>query len=153
MADMQITIRVQEEDFDLAAESAALTAGRADLGALVSFTGLCRDEAGTLAALTLETYADMAQSELRAIAEDAGRRWPITAATIIHRHGRITPGSNIVLVLTASSHRKDAFAAAEFLMDFLKTRAPFWKSEERRDGTSGWVAAKDADDAAAERWL
>jgi molybdopterin synthase catalytic subunit len=147
------TIRVQTENFDAAAEASALTHGRTDIGALVSFVGLCRDEAGTLAALELEHYPGMAEAELARIADEAESRWPLLGLTILHRSGKILPGENIVLVLTASSHRQAAFAAAEFLMDFLKSRAPFWKKEHRADGTPGlWVEAKDADEAALARW-
>jgi len=146
-------IRVQKEDFDAAAESARLTKGRADVGAVVTFTGLCRDENGTLSALELEHYPGMAEAEIARIARQAIERWPVTGLTVIHRHGRIAPGENIVLVATSSSHRQAAFEAADFMMDFLKTRAPFWKKEHRTDGSEGgWVEAKDADDAAAERW-
>jgi molybdopterin synthase catalytic subunit len=146
-----ITIRVQSEDFDLAAEAARISG--AGVGAVVTFTGLCRDEGGRLAALELEHYPGMAEREIGAIADEAARRWPIVAATVIHRHGRVPAGANIVLVATASSHRKAAFAAAEFLMDFLKTRAPFWKREHLVDGTTGpWVGAKSSDDAAADAW-
>jgi molybdopterin synthase catalytic subunit len=146
-------IRVQSENFDAAAESAALTEGRRDIGAIASFVGLCRDEAGTLEALELEYYPGMAEEEIARIADEAGRRWPLLGVTVIHRHGRIRPGEQIVLVLCASAHRAAAFSAAEFLMDFLKSRAPFWKKEHRADGTQGeWVAAKDADEAALKRW-
>ncbi|WP_296715147.1 molybdenum cofactor biosynthesis protein MoaE [Rhodoblastus sp.] len=146
-------IRVQSENFDAAAESAALTEGRRDIGAIASFIGLCRDEAGTLEALELEYYPGMAEEEIARIADEAERRWPLLGVTVIHRHGRIRPGEQIVLVLCASAHRAAAFSAAEFLMDFLKSRAPFWKKEHRADGTQGeWVAAKDADEAALERW-
>lgn len=146
-------IRVQRDDFDIAAENARLAQGRADVGAVVSFTGLCRDEGGTLAALELEHYPGMAEAEIARIAKQAARRWPLTGLTVIHRHGKIAPGENIVLVVTASSHRQAAFEAANFLMDFLKTRAPFWKKEHTKaGGEGGWVEAKDADDAAAERW-
>lgn len=147
------TIRIQPDDFDVAAEIAALTRGRADTGAVVTFTGLCRDEAGALAALELEHYPGMAEAEIARIASQAIERWPLTGLTAIHRYGRMAPGDNIVLVVAASSHRHAAFEAASFLMDFLKTRAPFWKKEHRADGSSGdWVEAKDADDAAADRW-
>jgi molybdopterin synthase catalytic subunit len=147
------TIRIAPDDFDIAAEIAALTAGRADVGAVVAFTGLCRDEDGALAALELEHYPGMAEAEIARIAGDASDRWPLTGLTVIHRYGRMAPGDNIVLVVTASSHRQAAFEAASFLMDFLKTRAPFWKREHHADGSSGdWVEAKDSDDAAAERW-
>lgn len=146
-------IRVQAQDFDAAAESARLTEGRRDVGAVVTFTGLCRDENGTLNALELEHYPGMAEAEITRIARQAIERWPVTGLTVIHRHGRIAPGENIVLVAAASSHRQAAFEAADFMMDFLKTRAPFWKKEHRTDGgEGGWVEAKDADDAAAERW-
>ena len=146
-------VAIRAEDFDLAAEVARLTTGRPDVGAVVTFTGLCRDEGGTLSALELEHYPGMAEEEIRRVAEEALRRWPLTGVTAIHRYGRIAPGGNIVLVVTASAHRAAAFAAGEFLMDYLKTRAPFWKKEHRKDGTSGdWVDAKAADDAAAERW-
>jgi molybdopterin synthase catalytic subunit len=147
-------ICIQREDFDAAAEVASLTAGRADIGAVVTFTGLCRDEGGRLASLELEHYPGMAEAELTRVAEEAGARWPITGATIIHRFGKMAPGDNIVLVVTASSHRRAAFEAAEFLMDYLKTRAPFWKREHLADGTTGeWVEARGDDDNAAARWL
>jgi len=146
-------IRVQREDFDIAAESARLTQGRPDVGAVVTFAGLCRDEGGTLAALELEHYPGMAEAEITRIAKQAAERWPVTGLTVIHRFGKIAPGENIVLVVASSAHRQAAFDAASFLMDFLKTRAPFWKKEHRKDGTTGeWVEAKDADDKAAERW-
>ncbi|MCO5065616.1 MAG: molybdenum cofactor biosynthesis protein MoaE [Rhizobiaceae bacterium] len=147
------TIRIQPQDFDLAGEVAALTGGRSDVGAVVTFTGLCRDEGGSLAALELEHYPGMAESEIGRIAEEALQRWPLTGLTAIHRYGRIAPGENIVLVVTASAHRQAAFEAASFLMDYLKSRAPFWKKEHRTDGTDGdWVAAKRSDEQAARRW-
>ena len=148
-----MTIRLQREPFDAAVEAAKLTRGRTDVGAVVAFTGICRgDEAGAkLIAMTLEHYPDMAEAEVARHVEAAEQRWPLLGVTVIHRHGRLEPGEDIVLVVTAAAHRQDAFAAAEFLMDYLKTRAPFWKQEERPHGTS-WVAAKEADDAAAERW-
>lgn len=150
---MSATIRVQTEDFDAAAESAALTRGRTDVGAVVSFVGLCRDEAATLAALELEHYPGMAEEEIARIVGEADSRWPLLGVTVIHRTGKIRPGEQIVLVLCAGSHRQAAFSAAEFLMDFLKSRAPFWKKEHRVDGTQGgWVEAKGADEAALERW-
>lgn len=146
-------VKVQTEDFDAGAESGLLTSGRKDVGALVSFTGLCRDEAGTLSALELEHYPGMAEGELTRIAEQAIARWPLTGLTVIHRHGKIPPGDNIVLVIAASSHRRAAFEAADFLMDYLKTRAPFWKKEHLADGGTGtWVDAKDGDDRDAARW-
>lgn len=144
------TIRVQQEDFDTAREIAELSRGRTDIGAVVSFSGLCRADDG-LASLTLEHYPEMAEAEIRRHADEAMARWPLQGLTIIHRHGRITPGENIVLVVTASSHRQAAFEAAEFLMDYLKTNAPFWKREEKAEGTS-WVEAKSHDDDAAARW-
>ncbi|QKV18409.1 molybdenum cofactor biosynthesis protein MoaE [Oricola thermophila] len=153
MAAVEPVVRVQADDFDIATENARLTEGRTDVGAVVTFTGLCRDEGGTLAALELEHYPGMAQAEIGRIAREAAERWPLTGLTVIHRHGKIAPGENIVLVVTASAHRQAAFEAANFLMDFLKTRAPFWKKEHRRDGTEGgWVEARDIDDKAAERW-
>jgi molybdopterin synthase catalytic subunit len=147
------TIRLQREAFDVAAEVERLTRGRTDIGAVVTFTGICRaDEAGEpIAALTLEHYPGMAEAEIARHVEDANTRWPLLGVTIIHRHGRIAPGENIVLVVTASSHREAAFAAASFLMDYLKTRAPFWKQVEKPSGRI-WVDAKATDDAAAERW-
>ncbi len=150
---MAATIRIQAESFDTAAETAALTRGRADVGAVVAFTGLCRDEGGRLAALELEHYPGMAEAELARIATDAETRWPLMGLTVIHRFGRIAPGEEIVLVLAASAHRRAAFEAAEFLMDYLKTKAPFWKREHLRDGSVGaWVEAKTVDDEATERW-
>jgi molybdopterin synthase catalytic subunit len=148
-----VTIRLQEADFDVAREIAALSRGRTDIGAVVSFSGICRgDEGGeAIAALTLEHYPGMAEAEIARHAEEALARWPLTGLTIIHRFGRIVPGENIVLVVTASSHREAAFQGAEFLMDYLKTRAPFWKREEGASG-SGWVDAHDRDDSAAARW-
>jgi len=146
-------IAVQAEDFDIAAEIGRITDGRCDIGAVASFVGLCRDEGGRLAALELEHYPGMAEAELARVVAEAEARWPLDAVTVIHRYGRIAPGARIVLVLTASSHRAAAFAACEFLMDFLKTRAPFWKKEHRVDGTSGdWVQAKVEDDDMAARW-
>ena len=147
------TIRIQQADFDVAQEIAALTGGRTDIGAVVSFSGLCRgDEDGQpIAALTLEHYPGMAEAEIKRHADEALSRWPLRGLTVIHRFGRIAPGENIVLVVTASPHRQAAFQAAEFLMDYLKTNAPFWKREERQTGTS-WIEARDHDDAAAARW-
>ncbi|MDX8454457.1 molybdenum cofactor biosynthesis protein MoaE [Mesorhizobium sp. VK9D] len=146
-------IRIQREDFDVAAEIAGLTKGRADVGAVVTFSGLCRDEQGALSALELEHYPGMAEAEIGRIAAQALERWPLQGLTVIHRHGKIAPGENIVLVVAASSHRQAAFEAADFLMDYLKSRAPFWKKEHLADGTQGgWVEAKEADDEAADRW-
>jgi molybdopterin synthase catalytic subunit len=147
----QIDIRIGTGDFDIATEVERLR--NADTGAIVTFSGICRDEAGRLAALELEHYPGMAEAEIRRIAEKAAARWPVTAISVIHRHGKILPGENIVLVIAASSHRQPAFEAANFLMDFLKTQAPFWKKEHERSGRSGeWVAAADDDDRAARRW-
>jgi molybdopterin synthase catalytic subunit len=148
-----VTIRIQQADFDIGAEIAALTKGRTDIGAVVSFSGICRgnDDGETIAALTLEHYPGMAEAEIARHAETAMSRWPLNGLTVIHRVGRIAPGENIVLVLTASQHRQAAFAAAEFLMDYLKANAPFWKREEGAGGT-GWVDAHSRDDAAAARW-
>ena len=146
-------VSVQREDFDAAAESDRLTAGRTDIGAVVTFTGLCRAEGGTLAALELEHYPGMAEEEIGRVAEEAKARWPLMGLRVIHRYGKIAPGERIVLVVTASAHRAAAFAAADFLMDYLKNRAPFWKKEHRLDGAVGdWVAAKDEDEAAMARW-
>jgi molybdopterin synthase catalytic subunit len=148
------SVAIQAEPFDTAAEIARVSVelgGRA--GAVVTFTGLCRDEAGRLAALELEHYPGMAEAEILRVAVDAVARWPLQALRVIHRHGRVRPGDGIVLVVTASSHRVAAFEAANFLMDYLKTRAPFWKREHLADGTvGGWVEAAAHDDAAAERW-
>ncbi|POF29771.1 molybdenum cofactor biosynthesis protein MoaE [Roseibium marinum] len=146
-------VRVQAEDFDAGAETRRLTSGRTDVGALVTFTGLCRDEAGTLEALELEHYPGMAEAELTRIAEEAVARWPLTGLSVIHRFGKIAPGENIVLVVAASAHRRAAFEAADFLMDFLKTRAPFWKKEHLVSGTGGtWVDTKAGDEKDAARW-
>lgn len=146
-------VRVQADDFDLAGEVSILTAGRADIGAVVTFTGLCRDEAGRLAALELEHYPGMAEAEISRIAGEAAARWPLQGLTVIHRFGKILPGESIVLVVSASAHRQAAFDAASFMMDYLKSRAPFWKKEHRIDGSAGnWVEAKESDDAAADRW-
>jgi len=148
-----VTIRIQEADFDVAREIAALTKGRTDIGAVVSFSGICRGSEGdeAIAALTLEHYPDMAEAEITRHAQTALSRWPLNGLTVIHRVGRIIPGENIVLVVTASAHRQAAFEAAEFLMDYLKANAPFWKREESAGGTS-WIDAREHDDEAAARW-
>jgi molybdopterin synthase catalytic subunit len=148
-----VTIRIQEADFDIAAEISALTKGRSDVGAVVSFGGICRgSEDGTaIAALTLEHYPGMAEAEITRHAETAMSRWPLSGISVVHRVGRITPGENIVLVVTASQHRQAAFEAAEFLMDYLKANAPFWKRIDSADGTS-WIEARDHDEDAAARW-
>src|SRR5262245_14882617 len=154
---MTATIRLQREPFDAAAEAAKLTRSRTDVGALVTFTGICRGEEapGKLVAMTLEHYPGMAEAEIARHVEAAEQRWPLLGVTVIHRYGRIAPGEDIVLVITAAAHRQEAFAAAEFLMDYLKTRAPFWKQVEYA-GAAGrataWVDAKQSDDALAERW-
>lgn len=146
-------VKIQPEDFDPAAETERLTQGRTDVGAIVSFVGICRDDGGTLAALELEHYPGMAETEIARIASEAAGRWPLTGLTVIHRFGKIPVGSNIVLVVAASSHRRAAFEAADFLMDYLKTRAPFWKKEHRKTGQSDtWVEAQEVDDKAAARW-
>ncbi len=151
---MLTNVRLQREPFDIATEVAKLVGGRTDIGAVVTFTGLCRadEDSEPIAALTLEHYPGMAEAEIARHVEEACARWPLLGVTVIHRHGRLQPGEVIVLVVTASSHRQAAFAAAEFLMDYLKTRAPFWKQVETASATA-WVAAKAADDAAAERWF
>ncbi len=148
-----VTIRIQQADFEIAQEIAALTKDRTDTGAVVTFSGICRGAEGgeTIAALTLEHYPGMAEAEIARHAETAVSRWPLTGLTVIHRIGRIVPGDNIVLVVTASAHRQAAFEAAEFLMDYLKAHAPFWKREEGAAGAT-WVGARDHDDLAAERW-
>ena len=147
------TIRVQKEDFDAGAETAALARGRSDVGAVASFVGYCRDEGGRLAVLELEHYPGMAEEEMARAAREAEERWPLIGVTAIHRTGRIAPGEQIVFVAVAATHRGEAFAAAEMLMDYLKTRAPFWKRVIRADGAvEGWVEAKGDDDSAAARW-
>jgi molybdopterin synthase catalytic subunit len=151
-----VTIRIQEADFDVGYEIAALTNGRTDIGAVVTFSGICRGhEAGpdqhAIAALTLEHYPGMAEAEIGRHVNEALSRWPLTGVSVIHRVGRIVPGENIVVVVTASAHRQAAFEAAEFLMDYLKASAPFWKREEA-EGGGRWVDAHGRDDAAAARW-
>jgi molybdopterin synthase catalytic subunit len=148
-----VTIRIQKADFNIGQEISDLTKGRHDIGAVVSFIGICRgsEDNEAIAALTLEHYPGMAEAEIGRHAETAMTRWPLTGLSVIHRVGRVAPGENIVLVLTASQHRQAAFAAAEFLMDYLKTNAPFWKRVEGAGG-AGWVEARDHDDAAAARW-
>lgn len=151
-----VTIRLQSADFDIAAEIAALTKGRTEIGAVVSFSGICRGGEGenAITAMTLEHYPGMAEAEIARHVAEATSRWPLTGVTVIHRYGRVVPGDNIVLVLTASAHREAAFQAAEFLMDYLKANAPFWKSEERAGsaGDNQWVDAQAHDDDAAARW-
>jgi molybdopterin synthase catalytic subunit len=142
-------IRIQKEDFDPGREADVLVRGRTDIGALVTFTGLVRGETGH--AIELEHYPAMAEKALAAIEAEARKRWTLEDCLVIHRYGTLMPGQRIVLVVTASAHREAAFAAAEFLMDYLKTRAPFWKRETAPDGAH-WVAAAQKDDEAAERW-
>jgi len=149
-----MAVRVQAEAFDMAREIAALKVGRTDTGAIASFTGCVRGAAGgkRLLAMTLEHYPGMTEAELARVEAEARERWPLQDCLIIHRFGRLVPGDDIVLVITLSAHRQAAFAAAEFLMDYLKTGAPFWKQEELADGTANWVESKASDDAAASRW-
>jgi molybdopterin synthase catalytic subunit len=149
-----MSVHVGPGPIDLAVEAARLALGRSDVGAVVTFTGLVRGETGgkPLVAMTLEHYPGMTEAELTRIGAEAAARWRLIGWRIVHRVGRLEPGETIVLVATASAHRRDAFAAAEFLMDYLKTRAPFWKKEETADGAARWVEARDSDDAAAARW-
>ena len=153
MPSQNIQIKVQREDFDVNAEISQLTKGRTDIGALVTFIGLCRDEDGSLAALELEHYPGMAEAQIKAIGIDACRRWDLQGLLAIHRYGKIIPGKNIVLVITAARHRQAAFDGANYLMDFLKTSAPFWKKEILNNGKEGqWVSAKDGDEDALKKW-
>ncbi|MDP6351332.1 MAG: molybdenum cofactor biosynthesis protein MoaE [Alphaproteobacteria bacterium] len=147
-------IRVQREDFDIGAEIGALCAGNHRIGGIASFLGVVRDEAGgeAIEGMTLEHYSGMTEKELTRIEAEARRRWPLEACLIIHRYGRLEPGERIVLVVTASGHRGAALEACHFLIDWLKTKAPFWKLEETRRGEK-WVDARGADDAAAARWV
>lgn len=148
-----MAVRVQAEDFDVGAELAALTEGRYAIGGICLFVGLVRELAGDrpIDAMTLEHYPGMTEKELERIEAEARSRWPLEATLIVHRYGRLEPGERIVLVAAASAHRQAAFEAAQFLMDFLKTRAPFWKLEDTGAG-SRWVDARDSDDHAAARW-
>ena len=148
-----MTVRVQQADFDLGAEVKALTSGRTEVGAVVTFTGTVRGSpANPIAAMTLEHYPGMTEAELARVEAEAQERWPLQASLIVHRVGELKPGDNIVLVITASAHRHAAFEAAEFLMDYLKTRAPFWKKETAPDGSGNWVDARESDDSAMKRW-
>jgi molybdopterin synthase catalytic subunit len=151
---MSATIRVQREDFDVGAELEALSHGKTAIGGITSFVGLVRDIAGgqPITAMTLEHYPDMTKRELQAIADEARGRWPLDAVLIIHRFGRLAPGERIVLVATASAHREAAFQSCHFLIDWLKTKAPFWKLEETPEGAR-WVDAQASDEAAAKRWI
>jgi molybdopterin synthase catalytic subunit len=146
-----MAIRIQRGDFDVTAEIAALTAGRTDVGAIVTFTGRVRGEGG-ISALTLEHYPGMTEAELERIEAEAQSRWPLEASLVLHRIGELEPGDNIVLVVTVSAHRSAAFEAAGFLMDYLKTRAPFWKKETDSSGNEVWVEAREGDEKAARRW-
>lgn len=148
---MRPTVRVQAEVFDAAAETAQLTAGRTDIGAIASFIGLCRADDG-LAGMELEHWPGVTERAIAAIGDDAAARFPLTGCTIIHRYGMMRPGDAIVLVIAASAHRAAALAAVGFLMDWLKTKAPFWKRESFADGSERWVEAKADDDAATARW-
>ncbi|MDE2200348.1 MAG: molybdenum cofactor biosynthesis protein MoaE [Rhodospirillales bacterium] len=143
-------VRVQTEDFDVAAETAALTAGRADIGGIGCFIGTVRG--GDITALRLEHYPGMTERAMAAIAAEAEARWSLLGCTLVHRVGALAPGANIVLVLAAAAHRQAALDATAFLIDWLKTRAPFWKQEAHADGRATWVDAREADDAAAARW-
>jgi molybdopterin synthase catalytic subunit len=147
-------IRVQKEDFDTGAEIAQLSAGKHEIGGVVSFVGLVRDMAGgkQIGAMTLEHYPGMTEKQLAEIEAEANRRWPLAASLIVHRYGRLEPGEQIVLVVTASAHREAAFEACHFLIDWLKTKAPFWKLEDTDKGEQ-WVAADARDDKAAARWV
>ncbi len=147
-------VSVQREDFDIGAETDALAAGDRQIGAVASFTGLVRETggAGALSGLELEHYPGMTERALEEIAAEAEARWPLSGLRIVHRVGPLAPGDRIVLVLAASRHRQAAFEAAAFVMDYLKTRAPFWKKETGADGTARWVDARESDDAAAARW-
>lgn len=149
-----MAVRVQAGDFDVAAEMERLRAGRSDIGALVSFTGIVRGETGggRLSTLSLEHYPGMTEAELERIEAEAVARWPLQATLIVHRVGQLRPGDNIVLVLAASRHRQAAFEAAAFLMDYLKTDAPFWKKEETAGGAARWVDARESDEASRSRW-
>lgn len=148
-----MSVSVQEADFDVGAEITALSAGRDEVGAVASFVGLVRNagHGNAVAAMTLEHYPGMTESALAEIVVEAQGRWPLQGVRVIHRYGRLLPGERIVFVGVASAHRGAAFAACEFIMDYLKTRAPFWKLEETPEGAH-WVDARESDDAAASRW-
>ena len=148
---MPMSVRIQPGPFDLGAEANAFAAAQSGAGAVVTFTGLVRDVSGGLEAMEIEHYPAMTQKAISAMVDEATARWTLTGALVIHRHGRLAPSEPIMMVATAALHRAEAFAAAEFLMDYLKSRAPFWKKEVTADG-SGWVAAKDEDEQALNRW-
>ena len=148
-----MSVRVQTEDFDIGREIAELTCGRTDIGAIVTFTGTVRGKAGSdLSSMVLEHYPGMTETELARVEAEALSRWPLAASRIVHRVGKLRPGDNIVLVIAACAHRQAAFDAAAFLMDYLKTRAPFWKKETGADGVGAWVDARDTDQAAMHKW-
>ncbi len=149
-----MSVRVQTEDFEIGAEVARLTAGRTDIGAIVTFTGTVRadNKGSTVTGMMLEHYPGMTEQELARVEAEANTRWSLQASLIVHRVGALKPGDNIVLVVTASAHREAAFDAAAFLMDYLKTRAPFWKKEVGLDGEGQWVDSRESDDRAVERW-
>jgi molybdopterin synthase catalytic subunit len=153
-----VSVRVQSEDFDAGAEAKALVRGRPDIGAVVTFTGIVRGTAdgpgdgGAITSMTLEHYPGMTEAEMSRVEAQARTRWPLAASLVIHRTGELKPGDNIVLVITASAHRGAAFEAAEFLIDYLKTRAPFWKKETGPGGAGGWVEGRESDEGAARRW-
>ncbi len=147
-----MSVRVQDTPFDLGAEAAAFAARQAGMGAVVTFSGIVRDTDAGLEAMEIEHYPGMTEAQLDHFAEEAQRRWGLGDVLVIHRHGRMVPGEMIMMVATAAPHRADAFAAAEFLMDYLKARAPFWKREIARDGATAWVAATDEDEVALTRW-
>ena len=148
-----MSVEIVNRPFDVAAETAALSRGRTDIGAVVAFSGICRDseDGGKIQSLTLEHYPEMAEAEIARHVGEAEARWPLLGVRVVHRVGRIEPGETIVFVACASKHRQAAFEAAEFLMDYLKTRAPFWKKVEQAAGAA-WVEAKEKDDDAAARW-
>jgi len=145
-------IKVQTEDFDVGAEIAALTAGRTDIGGVGCFIGTVRDNLQSVTGMTLEHYPGMTERAIARIADQAAERWPLLGCTVIHRVGSLRPGENIVLVIAASAHRQAALDATAFLIDWLKTKAPFWKREDRANGPGAWVDAREEDNAAASRW-
>ncbi len=149
-----MAVRVQREPFDVGVEVARLTAGRADIGAVVTFSGLVRNESDgrAVSSIALEHYPGMTEAELARVEAEANTRWPLQASLVVHRYGLLQPGEGIVLVVTASQHRQAAFAAAEFLMDYLKTSAPFWKKETGPEGSGRWVDARDSDTESLDRW-
>ncbi len=147
-----MTVRVQSEAFDPGAELSGFAQGRSDVGAVVSFTGVVRDDSGTLDRMEIEHYPGMTEKAIAAIVEEARVRWSLADCLVIHRHGPLRPGAQIMMVATAAAHRVAAFEAAEFLMDYLKSRAPFWKREVKRDGSTDWVDAKVDDEDALKRW-